>query len=588
MALPLASVGGSFNGPNTGLPLYDPNNPLDITWPILREVGWSANRPPHILGRLDPPASWYDETIVSYMTDTAGNLVLDASGDPIREFGVPMPRYLSSKLPKLEAWRLEAYFRSSKAFSYRDMWARQPNWVTPPTAKATNAYGNILSRHGRDPFNARCWSLKHSKKPSKAAVKLLEKLTQVQLDHNTTWVVTPAGIHPPKLPNFLIPLDSFTEEGYPHTPSPEVQTALTESRRLMQLARATGKTTWHELESNQLPLRWIPSKHSKLVRPRAVTVEAHKSAVGSKRRPKTRSETSEDAEGDTYELFMSVHNTGLSTKQQPFQNPTSEALYAGQPMLHNTLGAPTAVDRNQVFTEAGFWRPGHHNSYGDTHYWNGPTNAGATMQDQQFSTQHRVLEQDNGDYLPESIGTFGHPGQYPSWNEPVPRHPYFMTNTHNFEVPMQYRDGRGYGTGQALASGEVEIEDQEIYNGFPISYAGPSSANQFGNASYGPVHYESRIYASQSQGNNMSGTPQPLGAEPHNQSYNRLSLSGDTGDNIHEYAGPSTYAVGSHAAGRQNMCRRYGGIGSEGYQTHPSDAISPSRPGGHFYQLFQD
>ena len=497
MVFPKIKMGGSSNGATTELPPCDPSNPLDITTQILREVGWSANTPPPILGRLDPPARWYDEKMVDYMRDAAGALVLDASGSPIREFGIPIPRYLSSKIHKLEPWRLEAYFRSSKAFTYRDMWARQPNWVKPLTTRATNTIGNKLGRHGRDPFNARCWSLKHSKKPSKAAVKLLEQLTQVQIDHNTTWVVTLAGIHPPKLPRYLIPLDSFIEEGFPHVPSTEVQTALSESRRLMGLAGMNGMTSWHELEVSQLPLRWKSSNSNKVAESASLTTQAIKSIDCSERRATCRSETSEDAEGDSYELFMAVEDT--TTKQLPFRNPPSQGLYAGQPMYHNVPSTSDIEAHIEESLDGEKWRHGRHDLHGGAYSWRGPHDAGAVMQDERLSPLHRMLEQHSYSDPPTEMELFANPVYHPSWVESAQRHVDVMTNPYNLEVPMEYVDGRGAEVGQDLAVGGDSMEDQEYYQGYSISYAGPSQPNQFGYAGYIPVPYDAHMYGSQCQ-----------------------------------------------------------------------------------------
>ncbi|MCJ1434564.1 hypothetical protein MMC27_003933 [Xylographa pallens] len=583
MVLPTGQAGGSSNSASTELPPYDPSNPLDITTPILREVRWSANTPPHILGRLDPPAEWYNEKVVTYMQDAAGNVVLDGSGNPIREFGIPMPRYLSSKLHKLEAWRLEAYFRSSKAFTYRDMWARQPSWVQPPTTRGTNVIGNMLGRRGRDPFNARCWSLKHSKKPSKAAVKLMEQLTQAQLDHNTTWVVTRAGIHPPKLPSFLIPLDSFTEEGFPHTPSTEVQTALTESRRLMQLARTNGKTSWHELESIHLPLRWISSKSHKVAKPEPSTARAIKPAVNSKRRVKARSETSEDAEGDTYELFMAVEESekDTTTKQLPFRNSHPQGLYEGQLMQHNILNTYTTEARNEGPLETENWHHDYRNLHGGAHYWCEPQRAGAIMQDERSSTRSRIPEQETSGDMPTSFDLFEPSVHRPSlWEELDHRqHIDVMTNPYSFEMQGQYPVGRDTEDSKHPAIGSYEMEDQEYFQRYPNSYAGPSLANQFGNAGWIPLQYDAPFYAPQTQQYHMTEWFQSSEAEPQGQSYNQSSLSGDNGDNSHEYVIDAMYSPNSDAAGREDWHRRYSGIGPEGSQDHSRDAVPPSQFG---------
>ena len=545
MVLPTVRAEGSSNGATAELPPHDPSNPLDITTPILQEVGWSANTPPHILGRLDPPAGWYDEKVVTYMLDAAGCVVLDASGNPIREFGIPMPRYLSSKLHKSEAWRLEAYFRSSKAFTYRDMWARQPSWVQPPTTRGTNVIGNMLGRRGRDIFNARCWSLKHSKKPSKAAVKLLEQLTQTQIDHNTTWVVTLAGIHPPNLPNFLIPLDSFTEEGFPHTPSAEVRTALDESRRLMQLARTNGKTSWHKLESVHLPLRWISSKTPRVTRPESSTTRAIKSVVSNKRRAKARSETSEDAEGDTYELFMAAEESvkDITTKQQPSRNSRSQGLSADHFMQNNILNSSTTEAHNERPLEFENCVRDYHSLHGGAHKWREPQRAGAIMQDERLSTRSGIPEQETSDDMSTSFGLFAKSVYRPSpWEESDHRQRVnVMTNPYNFEVQGRYPEGRGAEGGEDRVVGRDEVKDQGYYQGYQISHAGPSLANEYRDAGWIPFQYDPRTYTSRAQQYNTTEWFQPLEAEPQALFFNQPSLRGDIGDTSHEHATDAMY-----------------------------------------------
>ena len=225
----------------------DPANPQDVTSFHAQEVGLSEDEPHFRIGYLDPPPGWQTQPPVGDLTDSAGVGIVGKVGKVLRNYD--MPRYLSSKI---SAHRIEAYFRLHPKFSYDDIEARQPSWC-PPLNR--HSFSNVRLRKGRKPFNARCF-FRSCSYPPKVDVEFVESLSVLQIMLNTGWVVTPRGIHDPKNPGRLYPLNQFLHGERWHTPSVEIAEALAESNRLKALAVSHGKSHWRELPSQLLPREW--------------------------------------------------------------------------------------------------------------------------------------------------------------------------------------------------------------------------------------------------------------------------------------------------------------------------------------------
>ena len=125
------------------------------------------------------------------------------------------------------------------------------------TKKEKNALNNRRRREVRERYHVRDWSGRYADCVTKTLLEFVEDLSPEQVAHNTSWVVTPTGIHPPGLPTCKYPLDSYLEDGAPHTASKEIQNALELLTKLNKKARRQGKTNWRHLPEKDLPPRWF-------------------------------------------------------------------------------------------------------------------------------------------------------------------------------------------------------------------------------------------------------------------------------------------------------------------------------------------
>ncbi|KAI4148231.1 MAG: hypothetical protein LQ340_005172 [Diploschistes diacapsis] len=237
------------------------------------EDAWTKERPPVMFGMLDPP-----ETIRKVKGQTAA-LVLDenrrrvegSEGLTVRDLP-NLPRYISSDSQPME---MEFFFRADPRCGYNDIRARQCEWRAynnpprrgppeemkgNPLRRPNNSINNARRRMVRGPLVMRDWSVKHEGRGSKIFITLLDKLTQLQIDHNTTWVVTPDGIHPPTNKELVFPHFAFLSNGFPHKPSPETQKALILLAKIRRMARDKGLDHWSQLQRDVLPASWFKKR----------------------------------------------------------------------------------------------------------------------------------------------------------------------------------------------------------------------------------------------------------------------------------------------------------------------------------------
>ena len=220
----------------------------------LANNGPSADQPPPILGQLDPPIGHKHTPKPGHVKDATGRSVCHANGLVLKAFpGLP-----DSFPQEPEMWQVEALFRQYPSFSYDDIVARLPPETPKWSKKEKNAFNNRRMREARKRYNARDWSGRHGKLPSRTIVEFVFALTPEQIRLNTAWVVTPGGIHPPNLPRALLPLDYYIRQngGHDHTPSEEVTAAQVLIRELNTRAAAQGKADWTTLDKADLPREW--------------------------------------------------------------------------------------------------------------------------------------------------------------------------------------------------------------------------------------------------------------------------------------------------------------------------------------------
>ena len=260
--------------PGTDLPAghlrdADPDVP-DETSAARGEEVWSKEHPPIIFGMLDPP-----ETLRMIKGQTALMLhnenrrkVEGSDGMPLRDLP-NLPRYISSKNEPIE---MEFFFRSDPRVGYNDIRGRQAEWRAydtkryktmkgkkggNPLRRPNNGINNARRRAVRGPLKMRDWSTKHEGRGSKVFVRLLDTLTQEQIDHNTTWVVTERGIHPPTNPQLIFPHLAFLSKDYPHTPTAETQRSLDLLHKIRGEAAERGLSHWEDLPRTDLPSSWF-------------------------------------------------------------------------------------------------------------------------------------------------------------------------------------------------------------------------------------------------------------------------------------------------------------------------------------------
>jgi hypothetical protein len=253
----------------------DPQNPYNQTTQLHSEALWSESNHPKILGQLDPHPGrlLLKGERLPYLKED-GKVVRDSKKNPIRDFPF-LPRHLSNNL---EPFRYEAYLRMDPRLEYHDLWARMPS--TTPLFHGNSLWVRALrmdiTRKVRDRNNGRCWDAKGHQLPRRN-IELVEKLTQEQIELNTTWNVTSDGIRQPgqsptsnPLPrNYFLALGEVS-----HTLGPELQNARNELRRLQSIAERKSQNSWKDVTEDH-PYQWT-MRRRKVIRAReaAEAVEA--------------------------------------------------------------------------------------------------------------------------------------------------------------------------------------------------------------------------------------------------------------------------------------------------------------------------
>ena len=205
-------------------------------------VVFSEDRPPPILGMLDPPQTRVRaQGGVPPLRDAANNIVRHQNGLQVSALPPPLP----VAFPGVPAdWELEMYMRIDPDVTYSEVNARMP----PATPVWPNSFRNRLNMRMlrvRGQHGARSWGWRSAATMTRRVLEVVRRLSQAQLDENTTWVVTGTGIHreyralsvpmfncsdlhaAPGNPNLVFPLGTFLEHAnVPHVPSPDVQNAL--------------------------------------------------------------------------------------------------------------------------------------------------------------------------------------------------------------------------------------------------------------------------------------------------------------------------------------------------------------------------
>ena len=202
---------------------YSVNNTAPFSGPVAQ---FSEVQPPPILGMLEPPPDRNAQHHVPDMVDNNGQVVINSSNGLTKRRFPSVPDTVAERPSGRD---LEMWFRLHKEFSYRDVNSRVN---TVSTWSVTNkGHPNKLNmarlRDARIKLNCSEWSNRHDVEvPSGALLELMAPLTPVQVAHNTTWLVTQNGIHPPGLPDYLLPWDIYLDNGQPHQPSRLVLKAL--------------------------------------------------------------------------------------------------------------------------------------------------------------------------------------------------------------------------------------------------------------------------------------------------------------------------------------------------------------------------
>ena len=309
----------------------DPEVPDETTVARGEEV-WSKEHPPIIFGMLDPP-----ETLRKIKNQTASMLhnvnhrkVEGSDGLPLRDLP-NLPRYISSKNEPIE---MEFFFRSDPRVGYNDVRGRQAEWRAydkkkyktmrgkqgkgNPLRRPNNGINNARRRAVRGPLLMRDWSVKHEGRGSKVFIRLLDALTQEQIDHNTTWVVTEAGIHPPTNEQLVFPHLTFLSNSYPHKPTKETQRSLDLLARIRNLAAQRGLSHWEELPRTELPSSWF------------------KTTV--RRKATKKQESDDDDEEDSSSSDSEVEPRRKKTKRTSGIKKEGSGDHRGMQLLGNTLG----------------------------------------------------------------------------------------------------------------------------------------------------------------------------------------------------------------------------------------------------------
>lgn len=236
---------------------FIPYNPHNIGNYEHGEEAWDLNNPPPVLGRLEPPA-WYVKGLrtdgpVQMLRNRDGKLMRGTFGGLLRD--VRLPSHIKTNV---DAVLLETWFRLDAAITYADIRNRQQedavayHYGTRNMARANSNWNAYRVREARQPLGLMNWNIKNNRRRGYVARTTLEaigELTDEQIAWNTSWVITPAGIHPPTNPLMLYPHDLFLgKKGkYPHHPSPYLVEILECREVLRQEAARQDVNHWLQL-----------------------------------------------------------------------------------------------------------------------------------------------------------------------------------------------------------------------------------------------------------------------------------------------------------------------------------------------------
>jgi hypothetical protein len=375
----------------------DPQNPYNQTTQLHSEALWSESNHPNILGQLDPHPDrvLLKDEKVPYLEED-GKVVHDSKNKPIRDFPF-LPRYLSSDL---ELFRFEAYRRMDPRLKYRDLWARMPS-TTPElhgNSLRVRALRMDLTRKVRDRNNGRCWDAKGHKLP-RGNLELVEKLTQEQIEHNTTWIVTSEGIRQPgqSPTSNPLPRNYFLAPGeVSHTLGPELQNARNELRRLQRIAEQKGRNSWEEVPEDH-PYQWT-MRRRKVVRAReaAQARSTHEAALTMLELASGRRDNS----GDT----KSKQDNAENTNRDPIIN-TACSVHGTEsdPEVDGTGNQPVSIDADYLYDRSAE-AEAQKDSTVDQHMSEEGDNmqeGGTTFYDDDTAQSVQGIEADPGDYSTE-------------------------------------------------------------------------------------------------------------------------------------------------------------------------------------------
>ena len=210
--------GSSSNNRRT---TYTVNSTQPSTGPVQHD--WE--HPPPILGMFEPPPSRDAQTAPGAIPDPSGSGALQNQQNRLVLRDFPQVPQAAPDRPQLFGQQAETWFRLNRHFGYEDVNARvqEARWEGRQGGQQRNTVNMSRRRNGRDENRAVDWTSLRSRvdsRPPHIVVTVIARLTPVQIAHNTTWTVTAAGIHPPRRPNYLLPLDTFLENGQAHRPGP--------------------------------------------------------------------------------------------------------------------------------------------------------------------------------------------------------------------------------------------------------------------------------------------------------------------------------------------------------------------------------
>ena len=185
-----------------------------------------------ISGMLDPSTNhrFLSNRSISILKDLEGReLKYRGSSHHLRN----IPRALS--LRTCPSYTL-IFMQQDPRVNYSDVRARQPHWMSRQSANEINAFNSRRTRAGRS---------------MKCLLKLLEKLMSEQIRWNTTWSITPKGVHPPNNPDWLFLKEAFIMEG--HKMRVETQRGMKELKECRAKAVAAHLNHWSQLPKSELP-----------------------------------------------------------------------------------------------------------------------------------------------------------------------------------------------------------------------------------------------------------------------------------------------------------------------------------------------